>query len=547
MRREDASPWGIRTTEPSVWPQYPYNQVPRTPERSRPRYTISNQWDVSLRMRDGVEILLDIYRPQMPGGRFPALCSFSPYTRQLQRDSAPIGQNEAGITEFWVPHGYAHVIVDVRGSNGSGGDWDMWGPVEQLDLAEVIEWVAAQPWCNGRVGMIGCSYFGMTQNLAAEQQPPSLRAIFPYDALTDLYRDALMPGGIPNEGWARFWFSAVTFLNGASSGRNPNFAAMTRHFDRVLSLREPMDGPYWQERSAWPRLDQIQIPSYFGCDWEFYTLHLRGTYDAWERTGPITKRMLLGPAPWPKRQFASYHQEALRWYDMFLKDLDSGVLDADPVQIWIQGEDVWRSEPAWPLPNTRWTDFHLAGDQDHGSLDDSAPAPGARALDYDPAREDWAFGQPSLSYRGPVLERALEVTGPIELRLCMASSATDTDWFATLLDEAPDGSTRELTRGWLRSSHREVDPARSRPNRPWHPHLRSLPLEAEREEELAIELMATSNLFLPGHRIRLDLSNCDSVNRHIASGYRRAVRLPAHNTVVHGPGKSRLNLPVIPR
>ncbi len=207
------NPYGIRTANPTVWPQYPYNETPQTPERSHARYTIQNEWNQAIAVRDGTKLLLDVYRPAMMGEQFPALVSFSPYTRQLQRDSAPIGQNEAGISEFWVPRGYAHVIVDVRGTNGSGGSWDMMGPDEQTDMADIIEWVAEQPWCNGNVGMMGCSYFAMTQNLAAEQQPPSLKAIFPYDACTDLYRDFYFNDGIPHDDFQRIWFSDITFLN----------------------------------------------------------------------------------------------------------------------------------------------------------------------------------------------------------------------------------------------------------------------------------------------------------------------------------------------
>ena len=545
MRMAQPHPYGLRTANPSVWPQYPFNDVPHTPEQSEARYEIQNDWNQGVAVRDGTKLLLDVYRPNMPGEKFPALCSFSPYTRQLQRDSAPIGQNEAGISEFWVPRGYAHVIVDVRGTNGSEGKWDHWGPQEQQDMVDIIEWVAEQPWCTGKIGMMGCSYFAMTQNLAAEHHPPSLTAIFPYDAGTDLYRNFYFTGGIPNDGFARIWFSDVTFLN-FHSGRNPNTAALTEHFETVLGQKYPLDGPYYWERSAWPNLDKIDIPTYFGCDWKFYDSHLRGSFDAWQGTGDITKRMLIGPKSIPRRPFAAYHMEALRWYDHFLKGMDTGVLEGGPIHIWIEGEDLWRDEHEWPLARTKWTEFYLGGSPGSGTLSDTPPLDGEQTLGYDPAGERWTWGEPRWVYRSEPLDQPLEITGPIQLNLVMASTAEDTDWIVILQDESPDGSIRELTRGWLRSSHRAIDPEKSKLNQPWHPHDRIELLTPNKPEELAIEIISTCNLFTQGHRIRLELANCDSLVQN-NFWYRRTLPVAARNTILQGRGKSHLILPVIPR
>ncbi|MBT5949168.1 MAG: CocE/NonD family hydrolase, partial [Nitrospinaceae bacterium] len=161
----------IRHMHPAVWPQWPFNEPPKTRERSEPSYNISSDLDLMLPMRDGVRLATDVYRPRAAGQRFPALISMSPYTRGLQLTEVPIGQNEAGITEFWVPRGYAHVIVDCRGSNDSEGSYDDKAEKEQADYIDLIEWCAEQPWCNGSVGMIGCSYFALVQLLAATHQP----------------------------------------------------------------------------------------------------------------------------------------------------------------------------------------------------------------------------------------------------------------------------------------------------------------------------------------------------------------------------------------
>ncbi len=555
MRPTKPNPFGIRTVCPTAWPEYPYNEPPATPEQSAPCYEIHNEWNQAIAVRDGTKLLLDVYRPNRPGETFPALCAFSPYTRQHQRDTAPFGSNEAGITEFWVPRGYAHVIIDVRGSNGSEGSWDMMGPLEQRDLVDIIEWVGQQPWCNGNVGMMGCSYFAMVQNLAAEHAPPSLKAIFPYDALTDVYRDFYFPGGLVNEGFIRAFFPNVHSLN-FWGGRNPNLAGMMEHFRAILGvshhgetlggIRYALDGSYYWERSARPNLHRIQIPVYFGCDWTFYNLHLRGCFEAWQVTRGITKRMLVGPSPLPRRPFATFHMEALRWYDQFLKGMDTRVLEGPPIHLWVEGADVWRDEEEWPLARTRWIEFYLGGLPGEGTLTDTAPPDGEQTLEYRPADEHARWGNPRWVYRTEPLDQPTEVTGPIQLTLVMASTAEDTDWIVTLQDEAPDGAIKELTRGWLRSSHRAVDAARSRINQPWHPHIRIDLLAPGTAEELHIEVIPTSNLFRKGHRIRLELANCDSLVRNFF-WYKGTLPIPARNTVIQGHQKSRLILPVIPR
>ena len=247
----------------------------------------------------------------------------------------------------------------------------------------MIEFIASQPWCNGKVGMVGCSYFGMSQLLGAEQQPEGLGAIFPYDAATDLYRDAYYHGGIYSA-WGRFWFTSVMFLN-HTSGRVKDLSGLDYHFNRVLSGQDQFDCQYFQERSSWPNLNKVQVPTYFGCDWKFFGLHLRGAFNGWERIPPSTpKKMLIGPEPMPRRPFAAYHVEALRWYDHYLKGMDSGVLEGSPINLWIQGEESWRGENEWPLARTDWKELYLTGD----ALSENAGAAGARAYTFVPGTKE---------------------------------------------------------------------------------------------------------------------------------------------------------------
>jgi predicted acyl esterase len=537
----------IRCIDPLVSPQYPFDEAPRPPERSEPRYASVSDYEARIPLRDGITLAADVIRPHAGGMKFPALVTTSVYTRQLQRTVIALGQNEAGVSEFWVPRGYAHVIVDVRGCNDSEGEYDLFGAQEQQDLYDIIEWVAAQPWCDGNVGMSGISYMGRTQLFAAEQQPPHLKAIFPYDASCDFYRDACFHGGIPTN-FTTHWTAFVMNLN-MTSGRNPKVDKLKEKLEIMYSHKYPFDGAWYQERSAGPRLDRINIPAYFGTGWYMNELHLKGAFDGYNGTGDIPKRMMVGPRPWPLRPWAGYHYEMLRWYDHWLKGMDTRVMESPPIQLYVQGEDTWRSENEWPLMRTQWREFYLGGSAGghEGALLDSAGSEQTRRLDFDPASSDANFGKPHLVYRTEPMAKAMELTGPMALYLQAGSTARDTDWLVSVGDEGPDGKVRELCKGWLRSSHRKIDAARSTPAQPYHPHQTAEYMEPGGVYEMPIEIWPVCNLFKPGHRLRLEIANSDSV---IAANGRPhvTIREKATNTVYEGGKKpSRLVVPVIPR
>ena len=175
-------------------------------------------------MRDGTVLLADVHRPD-DDGRYPALISASPYPRQIQDLGAPMGFIEAGATDFWVPRGYVHVIANLRGTGGSGGTFGFFDEQERHDVHDLVEWAAAQPWCDGNVGMIGISYFAMTQLEAAVEQPEHLRAIFPLAVTTDLYDAAMHHGLFSSE-----LRDAVPRHGGAHVG--PQRQVLAQHADR---------------------------------------------------------------------------------------------------------------------------------------------------------------------------------------------------------------------------------------------------------------------------------------------------------------------------
>jgi hypothetical protein len=537
----------IRCIDPLVSPQYPFNDAPRATERSEPRYATIADYEARIPLRDGIRLAADVIRPSASGMKFPALVTTSVYTRQLQRSVVALGQNEAGVSEFWVPRGYAHIIVDVRGCNDSEGNYDLFGAQEQQDLYNIIEWVAEQPWCSGNVGMSGISYMGRTQLFAAEQQPPHLKAIFPYDASCDFYRDACFHGGIATN-FLTHWTSFVMNLN-MTSGRNPNVDKLKEKLEIMYSQKYPFDGPFYEERSAGPRLDKVKIPAYFGSGWYMNELHLKGVFDGYNGTGEIPKRMMVGPRPWPLRPWAGYHYEMLRWYDHWLKGMDTRVMEGPPIQLYIQGENTWRAENEWPLKRTQWREFYLGGSPKgcEGTLAESAGSEQTRQLEFDPASNEAFHGEPRLAYRTEPMAKEMELTGPLALYLQAGSSAKDTDWLVSVADEGPDGKIHELCKGWLRSSHRKIDPARSTPAKPYHPHTAAEPMEPGAVHELPIEIWPICNVFKAGHRIRLEIANSDSI---IASNGRPhvTIRSKAMNTVHEGGKKpSRLVVPLIPR
>ena len=532
----------IKTAEPVTWPQVPFDVPPPPREGSRVEYDIAAEIDVLIPMRDGVRLSADVFRPSAPGRRFPALIAVSPYTRQLQRTSIVDGQNEAGITAFWVPRGYVHVLVDVRGTNESDGDWDHMGPTERQDLFDMIEWAAAQPWCDGNVGMTGESYYAWSQLMAAAEQPPHLRAIFPQSAAVDLYRERYMHGGIFQRG-VGCWFYVVKELN----GRKADLRGVGRHQRTIMGIEEPFDGPYYQDRLSWPRLSRVDVPTYLAGSWRHVGSHLRGAFEAWGGIASASKRMLIGPTPSPRKPMGAYHGEALRWYDHHLKGLDTGVMDGPPIQLWIPGLERWRSEWEWPLARTDWQQLHLGhGSAGRGTLTRDVPPDGSAAYDYDPASGEAYRGGPSLAYRTAPFDEDTEVTGPLALELWASSSARDTDWFVSVGDEDPDGRVRSLTNGWLRASHRALDAARSRPWQPFHPHLAAEPLVPGEATAFSIEVWPTSNVLRPGHRLRLEIASCDD-QAHLGDAH-TALAIPARNTILEGRAHpSRLLVPVIPK
>ena len=229
---------------------------------SRPVHAITRDDDVAVPMRDGVELLVDVHRPAT-AGRYPALVAASPYPRQIQDIGAPMGFIEAGQSDFFVPRGYLHVIANCRGTGGSGGAFGFFDGQERRDMHDLVEWVGQQPWCDGNVGMVGISYFAMTQLEAAVERPAHLKAIFPVAATIDLYESAIHHGlfeldvrdAISVDGRHDFRARRQAVAEQADSGRSrasaqPDATQEVRDFQRRSGDRRAQVAPQAAPRSA---------------------------------------------------------------------------------------------------------------------------------------------------------------------------------------------------------------------------------------------------------------------------------------------------------
>jgi len=555
----------------------------KTWKTSEKKYNLVIERDVKIRMTDGTEINADIFRPDSKD-KFPAIFGFSPYF--LAPQTAPIkpdaisthafmlpaqekgnGSLEAGDPNFFVPRGYAQIVANVRGTGKSGGKYAFIGPPEPQDGVEVIKWIADQPWCDGKVGMFGVSYFAWIQFFIAALDPPHLKCIFAPWGATDIYRDSTYHGGIlghsfwrglsrafekvREESYSRkkwgdrkFKEAIVKALNDEDISGVAELVEILRNPDEgtnpllVDILLNPNDGPYWEERRV--KYENIKVPAYIGACWGIYGLHLPGAFRSWENLG-VPKRMIIGPPAYLDRPLYQLHYEALRWFDYWLKGVDTGIMDEPAIRIFVMNTGEWKEANEWPLPETKWTPFYL---HENGLLweHEHWPHEGSDSFDDSP------YHRGHLEYCSPPMVEDTEVVGPIVLNLYASTTDNDVLWFISLREVNQEGNERILTRGWLRGTHREVDPEHSQPWEPYHPHTKSEPLVPGKIYEFNIPVVPTGNLFKAGSRIKLKICSTDDEPRHpleaVATGHLRR-QSPSRITVYHDADRpSHLLLPI---
>lgn len=561
--------------------------------------------NVMVPMRDGVQLATDIYRPESTAP-LPALVARTPYNKNGMNAENP-------EVKRYIEAGYIVIVQDVRGRYASQGDFNPHFN-ETRDGVDMFAWVASQPWSNGVVGTFGGSYLGGTQWLPARENPPALKAMVPQVTFSDMYQGNTHPGGakvLHDLRWAVGMIPDVisrlrardedvpadedlpdvnTVLTDLPLAGHPMIKKYGSFYDEWMN--HPTQSAYWDSISPSAGYNNITAPAMNISGW--YDIFIWGTlqnYQNMKKEGGSAiarnnQKLIIGPwdhgnfsGIFPEHQFGeASNSEAIdltgikiRWYDRWLKGIKNGIDTEDPVLIFTMGTDEWRTEKDWPLPDTQYRLYYLHSQGKANTLNGdgtlSTQKPAAQPFDeytYDPMNPVPSVGgqvilpgpntsgprdqqeveqRPDvLVYSTPVLEKPVEVTGPIELRLFISSSAPDTDFTAKLVDVYPDGRAIILTNGIFRARyHNSFEKAEL--------------LEPEKVYELNINLLATSNVFKPGHRIRLEVSssNFPQFNRNSNTGGNIAQETaeeyrPAINRVYHNAEHpSHLILPIIER
>jgi len=547
-------------------------------------------------MRDGVTLRADIYRPKADG-KFPVLLVRTPYDKQW---TIAFGFKAAA-------RGYVVIAQDVRGRFTSEGEWYPFRN-ESRDGYDTVEWAAALPYSNGKVGMFGGSYVGATQFLAAIASPPHLAGICPTVTASNYHDGWTYQGGAFEQWFNESWSTGLAMdtmrrrgeHNGDALGGTkvlpllsypvleaPTSTGIAPYFTDWLA--HPSYDDYWKQVSIEDHYAQIQVPVLNVAAW--YDIFLGGSlknYVGLKKVGGSEsakkgQRLLVyvgghaggsssrkvGSVDFGEKLQIDEDEIMLRWYDWLLKGETNGVEKEKPVKIFVMGKNEWREEDDWPLARAKSTRYYLhsAGSANslggNGSLNATAPTEEkADQYVYDPSEAVPTIGGPLccgalptgigpedqrpaearndvLVYTTSAFAKDTEVTGPVSLDLFVSTSAVDTDFTGMLVDVWPDGFAQNLTQGILRLRYRnsQQKPELATPGETYH---------------ITLDLWLTSNVFLVGHKLRLEVSssNFPRFVRNLNTGEEqaRATRMvKATNVVYHDKAHpSALVLPIVP-
>jgi predicted acyl esterase len=555
---------------------------------SRPQYRMKVERDVMIPMRDGTPIAANIYFPDA-AGKFPAIHAADSYQKDL--DHLPLlpifHMRETNDIEYFVSRGYVFVHTDSRGTGHSTtGQWDLFGQEMQNDLYDMTEWIAAQAWCTGKVGMLGESLLAFSQWFAAVQQPPHLACILPWDAGADMYRDLTWHGGMMAVGFPTLWH--MWEIRGhyrlgipERFGTPPANPEMGK-WDFVWNvINHPTCDGFWKLRN--PDFTKIQCPLFVVGAVHKVGLHLRGVIRGYEEV-KTPKKMMLVHGVLDGDEMAIYNSPEmkllmLRWYDHWLKGNDTGMMEEPPVSVFVRGDNVYRLENEWPLARTNYRKlyFHAGPSGAVESLNDgrlswTPPMVENSSFSYSYPDPDWlhfsgggtavidengvVYGQRRIpTFTSDPLQQDLEVTGNIVLVLYASSDQSNTDFFCRLVDQAPDDEQIPgmppkgliLTRGWLKASHAATKSEElSRPFRPYYLHDKPQRIEPGKIYRYEIEVWSTSNVFKKGHRIRIDVA-CGDAPPLDFGGHYYGIKVGTDTYYHDKDHPSHIVLPVIPR
>jgi putative CocE/NonD family hydrolase len=506
---------------------------------------VVTQKDVKIPMRDGVELSANITLPKSEGA-FPAIIVRTPYGKGNEEDD---GGDEV------ASEGYVFLIQDCRGTGQSGGKW-VPGLYDKRDGLDTHKWVLEQPWCNGKIATSGGSYLGYTQVVTAPKAGDYLKAMFTIVPAVDWYKDITYVGGAFRLQLTMGWGSEMLKpTEGEGAGLPKNWDLEKAYWHLPLSswdetigyevefmrdwIAHPVYDEYWQQSgNAWD-VQQVRVPNITVTGW--YDIFIKQAFDyvsaVRKQGGSATARKhchlvvgpwghgpnwVMGERDFGKEKMIDVEQLQKRWFAHWLKGQDTGLDELAPYRIFVMGKNIWRDENEWPLKRAEYTKyyFHSKGSantlEGDGSL--STEKCGDEPSDkfvYDPENPVPTHGgflmlaeggplnqreiekrEDVLVYTSKALEKDIEVTGPVKVILYAASSATDTDWTGKLVDVYPDGRAFNLCDGIIRARYRDS------------PLGEKLSLiEPRKVYRYEIDLWVTSNVFLKGHRIRVEISS----------------------------------------
>jgi uncharacterized protein len=483
--------------------------------------------DVPVVMRDGVTIYVDVFRPA-GAQQVPVLVAWSPYGKAQGTTPAVVGLYGmlgmnvgmmSGLAKFegpdpayWCARGYAVCNPDPRGIGQSDGNSAMFGTQEGRDCHDLIEWLAVQDWCSGKVGMSGTSYLANAQWFTAAEQPPHLAAINPVEGFSDMYRDLVMRGGIPDLGFAE--------------RLRQSYAGKSLREDIALEAEAmPLAEPFWDDQIA--RYDRIEVPTYVVASYS-NTLHCAGTFRAWRRIASEQKWLRIhNNQEWPDYYEPENIERLRRFFDHFLKGEDNGWDDTPRVLYAVHGfkgnDAINQAADAFPPESVTNTKFYLHGGTRALTLEPPVPEiPASYDVASDPALASFVvrFDQESLLVGYPKAHLWVEAAGADDMELFLLLQKLDAQGSPLSQFTVPNQTARmqDLTErgcsilrykgsdGRLRVSARHLDPALSTDEVPAHSFDRVEKLSAGEVVEVEIELLPIGMRFYPGEQLRLVIS-----------------------------------------
>lgn len=546
----------VVTEGASQW--QPYDRPPTyTHAVSLPNQTVE--------MSDGTKLFVKVTLPGFNNqtaapGSFPVVLTQTSYNTSVGQFVPEVG----GANEYLVTRGYAHVVVDVRGTGNSGGNWEAFGEREQADYREVVDWVVDQPWALPSIGVEGISYLGITSILTSQQNHPAVKASFPIVPIRDGYRDIVFTGGNVNATFIPSWMALVTGLGLLPVELLPTDpAAFTRAIPErltgaLLDFQVPtilkallgeektvFDEGFWEVRSPMEGVDKINVPTFI----------VGGLFDLFQRSEPLWYERLVGRVPvklligpWthieaagipddglPRDGVPTLDQLRLQWFDQYVMELDAGAQDQPNVTQFVLGLDQYQTATHWPHPELQAKRAYLGADRGLAftppagsetfkafqqplnglcSFSTTQWTAGLTGLLPLPCLEDNRASElAAIKFELPVTEQGLYLNGPMQADLWVSSTAPDVQMSVRLDLVNPDGSTRPITNGLLTASMNSVDESRSRfvngeMIQPWHTFRADDRATLERGEvrRVSVEIFPSSAFIPPGSALRVSIN-----------------------------------------